>query len=202
VEVSAVKIVGVGGSLGRASTSLAALKIALDETRKLGADTELLDIRELNLPLFVPGQKDAPEPARKLAESVRRADGFIWSAPTYHGTVSGSFKNAIDWLQLLAKAEPPYLTDKPVGLIATAGGVDALHAINSMELMVRALRGITVSYSASIPQAWSLFTEGKLMHDRTESQIRHVGREVLRLAKRLKMEEDEAAAAGTAAALI
>ena len=25
---------------------------------------------------------------------------MIWSSPTYHGSVSGSFKNALDWLIL------------------------------------------------------------------------------------------------------
>jgi NAD(P)H-dependent FMN reductase len=29
---------------------------------------------------------------------------MIWSSPTYHGSVSGSFKNALDWLILLAEA--------------------------------------------------------------------------------------------------
>ncbi|TDD04290.1 hypothetical protein E1292_19290 [Nonomuraea deserti] len=45
---------------------------------------------------------------------------MIRSAPRYHGTVSGSFKNALDWFEELAGLDPPFLTDKPVGLIATA----------------------------------------------------------------------------------
>ena len=44
----------------------------------------------------------------------------------YHGTVSGSFKNALDWLQLLSDRDPPYLTNKVVGLVSTAGGVQGL----------------------------------------------------------------------------
>ena len=44
----------------------------------------------------------------------------------YHGTVSGSFKNALDWLQLLSDSDPPYLTNKVVGLVSTAGGVQGL----------------------------------------------------------------------------
>lgn len=28
----------------------------------------------------------------------------------YHGTISGAFKNALDWLYLLADRDPPYLT--------------------------------------------------------------------------------------------
>ena len=45
---------------------------------------------------------------------------------------SGSFKNALDWLKLLGDRNPPYLTDKVVGLISTAGGMQGLQAVNTM----------------------------------------------------------------------
>jgi FMN reductase len=47
-------------------------------------------------------------------DAVYACDAMIWSSPTYHGSVSGSFKNALDWLILLAERDPPYLTNKPV----------------------------------------------------------------------------------------
>jgi FMN reductase len=50
---------------------------------------------------------------------------LVWSSPLNHGTVSGAFKNALDWLQLLGDHEPPYLTDKVIGLVSTAGGTHA-----------------------------------------------------------------------------
>ncbi len=59
---------------------------------------------------------------------------MIWSSPTYHGSVSGSFKNALDWLILLAEHAPPYLSNKPIGLVTTAGGFQGLQAVNSMDL--------------------------------------------------------------------
>jgi FMN reductase len=49
-----------------------------------------------------------------------------------------SFKNALDWLKLLGDRNPPYLTDKVVGLISTAGGEQGLQAVNTMEFVVRA----------------------------------------------------------------
>jgi NAD(P)H-dependent FMN reductase len=39
----------------------------------------------------------------------------------YNGTVSGAFKDAIDWLHVLGRREPPYLHDTVVGLISAAG---------------------------------------------------------------------------------
>jgi FMN reductase len=114
------------------SSSLAALKIALEGAAESGAAIELLDIRELGLPMYEPSNQQPPQSVLKLCDAIYRADGLIWSSPMYHGTISGSFKNALDWLQLLGDRNPPYLTDKVVGLISTAGGVQGLQAVNTM----------------------------------------------------------------------
>ena len=47
-------IVGLGGSLARNSRSLAALRVALDGASAAGAATTLLDLRELDLPMYNP----------------------------------------------------------------------------------------------------------------------------------------------------
>jgi len=139
--MSRVTIVGLGGSLAPHSASLSALRVALDGARDYGAEVRLFDLRELNLPMFVPGAEPVPAAARELCDAVHAAQGMLWSSPLYHGTVSGAFKNALDWFQLLSDRNPPYLTDKVVGLISTAGGTHGLQDVNTMEFAVRALRG-------------------------------------------------------------
>jgi FMN reductase len=91
--------------------------------------------------MYDPSSHDVTESVTRLVESVYAADGMIWSSPLYNGSISGSFKNALDWLILLNDREPAYLTDKVVGLISVAGGTQGLQAINTMEFIVRALRG-------------------------------------------------------------
>ena len=49
-------VVGIGGTLREGSTSLLALKKALRAAEEAGATTELLDLRELDLPLYAPGK--------------------------------------------------------------------------------------------------------------------------------------------------
>jgi NADPH-dependent FMN reductase len=97
--------------------------------------------------------------------------------------VSGSFKNALDWLQLLSDRNPPYLTDKVVGLISTAGGTHGLQAVNTMEFVVRALRGWAVPLVLPIPQAWQVFKDGRVLDKRVEEQLRALGRELARAAQ-------------------
>jgi FMN reductase len=178
-----IKVVGLGGSLAAHSNSLAALRIALDGAAEAGAETELLDVRELDLPMYVPGVA-APESVTRLCEAVYGAGGLLWSSPLYHGTISGSFKNALDWLQLLGEREPAYLTDKVVGLISTAGGTQGLQAVNTMEFVVRALRGWAVPLVIPIPQAWRVFDdEGHTRDAKVAEQLHALGREVARAAR-------------------
>ena len=47
-----LKIVGLGGSLAAISRSRAALATALEGAEAAGAETELLDLRELDLPMY------------------------------------------------------------------------------------------------------------------------------------------------------
>lgn len=176
-------IVGLGGSLCKRSTSLAALKIALEGAVDAEAQTELLDIRTLSLPMYNPEITNPPESVINLCETLYAADGLVWSSPMYNGTISGSFKNALDWLHLLGDRNPPYLTDKVVGLISTAGGVQGLQAINTMEFIVRALRGWAVPLVMPIPQAWKAFDrEGKPQDKGLIEQLHALGREVARAA--------------------
>jgi FMN reductase len=179
----AVKIVAFGGSLGQQSTSLAAVRVALEGASEAGADTELYDVRQLDLPMYVPQAVEVPAEARRFCESVYACDGMLWSSPLYHGTISGSFKNALDWLQLLGDRQPAYLTDKVIGLISTAGGTQGLQAVNTMEFIVRALRGWAVPLVIPIPTAWRTIQQGQVLDESLAAQLRALGAEVARAAE-------------------
>jgi len=94
--MSRVKIVGLGGSLAPHSASLSALTVALEGARDFGADVRLFDLRELNLPMFVPGAATVPAAARELCDAAQGAQGMLWSSPLYHGTVSG--RSRMRWI--------------------------------------------------------------------------------------------------------
>ena len=179
-----ILVVGLGGSLAEPSRSLAALQIAMEGAAADGADTRLFDVRTLDFPLYRPDLKDIPEAVRQFCDAVYDADGLIWSSPMYHGTISGSFKNCLDWLQLLSDRDPPYLTDKIVGLISTAGGMQGLQAVNTMEFIVRSLRGWAVPLVVPIGQAWRVIDDsGEVLDARTEEQLRALGQEVAHAAR-------------------
>lgn len=178
-----VRIVGLGGSMRENSTSLMALEVALRGVELAGGQTRLMDVRTLDLPMYVPGLKSTPAAVETLLELVYEADGMLWSTPLYHGSVSGAFKNALDWLNPLGSREPPYLSDKVIGLISTAGGTQGLQAINAMAAMARALRAWAVPLVLPIPHSFRIFNdEGGIEDEAIETQLLNMGREVRRAA--------------------
>ena len=195
-------IVGLGGSLASVSRSRAALQLALEGAARAGADTTLLDLRELDLPMYPPDNDEPTPSAERLIEACYSADGMLWSSPMYNGSVSGSFKNAIDWLHMLGSREPSFLHDKVIGLISAAGGTQGMQVVNTMEFSVRSLRAWAVPYVVPVAQATGVFADsGDVQNRAVEQQLRLLGEEVVRVAERLardptvhrQLECDEAA---------
>ncbi len=182
-------IVGLGGTLREDSTSLRALEEALRAASEAGATTDLLDLRELALPMYEPGRplEQYGEGVEKIVESMRGADAMIWSTASYHGTLAGVTKNALDFAQFLARDERPYLEHRVVGLIATAGGsMAAVNAVNAMTNVVHALRGVTAPLSVPVSQSWRVFDEeGNLRDDGVAGRLGSLGRLVVQMAENL-----------------
>jgi FMN reductase len=177
-------IVGLGGSLRQASRSRAALQQALEGAAAAGAETRLLDLRELELPMYNPDQDTPGETAAEFIDSCYFTDGLIWSSPLYQGTISGALKNALDWLHSLGQRNPPYLHDKVIGLISAAGGTQGLQAINTMEFAVRALRGWAVPYVVPVASADRVFeAAGGIKDESVQAQLSMLGREVVRVTE-------------------
>lgn len=100
---AAIRIVGLGGSLAELSRSRTALRLSVEGAASAGAESELLDLRELDLP---PYNSDRDEPtaiASRLIESCCRGDGMLWSSPLYQGTI----RNVQERTRLAARAWSP-----------------------------------------------------------------------------------------------
>jgi FMN reductase len=175
-----MRVVGLGGSLAAGSKSRAALATALAGAEEAGAETDLLDLRELDLPMYS-SETEPTENVIRMVGILESADGLLWSSPLYQGSISGSFKNALDWLHL--PSGNVYLTDKVIGLISVAGGTHGLQAINTMEFCVRALRAWAVPLVVATARA-------DVMDEGVERQLKTLGSEVVRIAEHFVTEED------------
>ena len=187
-----IRVVGIGGTLREGSVSLGAVRRALGAAEDAGAEVELLDLRELDLPMYEPGRRleEYGENAGRLVEALREADAVILGTAAYHGTLAGVTKNALDFVQYLSRDERAYLDGRAIGLIATAGGdLAAARSIDAMVHAAHALRGVVAPLSVAIPQAWRRSDdEGNVTDETYGARLEKLGRLVVELAGRLSPE--------------
>jgi chromate reductase len=113
-----MKVLGVSGSLRKASFNTAALR-ACAELMPAGMTLSFAEIGDL--PLFNQDVFDAglPEPAKRFRAAVAAADGVLIASPEYNFSLSAALKNAIDWA-----SRPPNQSwqDKPVAIFSASAG--------------------------------------------------------------------------------
>ncbi|NIC00451.1 NAD(P)H-dependent oxidoreductase [Halobacterium sp. R2-5] len=168
-------VVGVCGSLRDASVSRIALRRALDEAADLGADTDLVDLRELDLPVFDP-DRDDPGDAAELTARVRAADAVVLATPMYHGSYASPLKTAVDYCGF------DEFEGKTVGLLAVAGGSFPITALDHLRSVLRALDAWVLPYQAAVPNASSRVEGGELADEKLEQRVATLGERVVRYA--------------------
>ncbi|MCG6137505.1 MAG: NAD(P)H-dependent oxidoreductase [Nostoc sp. LLA-1] len=162
-----VKIVGLGGSLRPDSYTQLALQVAAQRVEALGAEVEILDLRQMHLP-FCHGGKEYPgyPDVQRLRDTVTAADGLILATPEYHGGVSGVLKNSLD---LMSFEE---LSGKVTGVLSVLGGQSNSNALNELRLIVRWVHGWVIPEQIAIGQAWGAFSpEGKLLDEKLSQRF-------------------------------
>jgi NAD(P)H-dependent FMN reductase len=92
------QVLAISGSLRSSSSNRAALQAAAAQAPDGMAITIYQGLGDL--PLFNPDRDREPLPAAVVDLRARAAngDGFLISSPEYAHGISGSLKNALDWL--------------------------------------------------------------------------------------------------------
>lgn len=182
-----IRIVGIGGTVNPSSSTEQALQLATAEAAAQGAEVSVFGGEYLGALPHYRGAGYELSSGAELVEAVRGAHGLIIAAPGYHGTISGLVKNALDYLEDLAKDERPYLDGRSVGLIATAYGDQAsMSTLLTLRSIVHALRGWPTPMGATLRIYQGLFSpDGECLEDRARMQLEMVGSQTLRGAKAL-----------------
>jgi FMN reductase len=176
-----VKFVGISGSLRPGSYSYLALEEAVRRLAALGAEVEILDLRQLNLP-FCTGEQEYPDyPDVELLRSrVQKADGLILATPEYHGSLSGVLKNALDLMSF------DQLSGKMTGLISVLGGQSNSNALNDLRVIMRWVHAWVIPEQVAIGQAWNAFdSEGKLKDAKLAERIDRFAESLLEATQKL-----------------
>ena len=114
-----VTILGIVGSLRKASYNKALMRAALDVVPK-DATLEVFDLEGIP-PFNQDFESQPPDQVKAFKAKIRAADAILIATPEYNYSIPGVLKNAIDW------ASRPYgdnaFNDKPVAIMGASTGM-------------------------------------------------------------------------------
>jgi chromate reductase len=171
-----------GGSLNRR------LLAAAVESLRARAEIDLLDLRELAMPIYdgdLEARDGLPEGARRLRERIAAADALLIATPEYNNSIPGGLKNAVDWAS--RPPDQPF-RGKPVLLLsASPGQFGGVRAVLALRQVLTALMAIVIPNTVSVSHADQAFDEaGQLKDARQRAGVERAGAELLRFAAALK----------------
>jgi FMN reductase len=176
-----INVLGIAGSLRQDSYSTLGLKIVLEEAIKYGSESYLLDLRELNLPLYNPGgsptsnestsnitSKNALE---RTAKALKWADALILASPDYHGSMSGTLKNFLDYFW-------EEFAGKTFGYIV-ASHEKGLTVADQMRTAIRQCYGWSMPYNISINGEKDFDSKGTLVNSTLAKRLKMLARDLV-----------------------
>ena len=179
---TSVNVLGVAGSMREGSFSTSALKLVLEEVKKYGSDSRLLELRKVRLPIYDPSRSVPDELYRdvngtrenildSVTEVIKWADAFVLASPDYHGSMSGALKNFLDyfWEEFAGKTFGYVIASHEKGLTVA----------DQMRTAVRQCYGWSVPYNISINGTTDFNSVGKLVNNILASRTKMLARDLV-----------------------
>ena len=182
----------------RNSSSERVLRRVLSGCEAQGATTQLFDGTALDLPMYGFGTPRTDK-ALALIEGLRRAEGIVIASPGYHGTVSGLIKNALDYVEDMARDTRPYFEGRAVGLIAVAAGWQATGTtLATLRSIVHALRGWPTPMAVTVNSVQPVFDDEGFVSDVTlNKQLDILAQQVVGFARMRALDDLSRASAAS-----
>jgi chromate reductase len=176
-----LRVLGISGSLRRASYNTALLRHAGELFRAEGSEFLIYD-EWPEAPIYNE-ELDVENPHAAVARiqaAVREADAAFFATPEYNSSIPGGLKNAVDWLSRPSIAESA-LRGKPVAVVgASTGAFGATWAQAELRKVLAAAGARVVEGEVALGHAMERFDDDGRLNDRNlEDQVREVIRNLL-----------------------
>jgi len=179
-----MKILGISGSLRKASWNTAALRAAaslLPEGHELTI-AEIGDLPLMNQDLEQDGK--FPDPVERLRREIQAADALLFATPEYNASIPAPLKNAIDWGSRPANS----FAGKPAAIIGVSGG---LLGTARGQYPLRQTLGVLSLQLLGQPEVFighggQKFTDGELTDQATRDFLATMLKTFLSFAERVK----------------
>ena len=182
MQSTPVNVLGIAGSMRKGSFSTHALKLVLEEAKRYGSDSRVLDLREVRLPIYDPSGSVSEELYRKVngnrenvldtvTKAINWADAFVLATPDYHGSMSGAMKNFLDyfWEEFAGKTFGYIIASHEKGLTVA----------DQMRTSVRQCYGWSMPYNISINGGSDFNSAGNPISSLLANRIKMLARDLV-----------------------
>ena len=167
-----VKVLGIGSSMRKNSFSTNALKNVLEIISvKYKTEARLINLLETELPMYRPSTKSENENLKKITSDVNWANVFVLASPDYHGSMSGTMKNFLDfyWKEFAGKTFGYIVSSHEKGLTV----------MDQMRTAVRQCYAWSLPYGISINDREDLDSSGQIANKRLKSRLEMLARDLV-----------------------
>lgn len=181
------RILVLYGSMREASFSR---KLAYECARLLelmGAEVRVFN--PSGLPVRDPTLEDHPKVVELRSLSLW-SESHVWVSPEMHGTITGAFKNQIDWLPLNTGSVRP-TQGRTCAVLQVNGGSQSFNVVNELRRLARWMRMPCTVNQSSVAKAWKEFDEnGRMKPSSFRERVVDVMEEHLKFTRILREHAD------------
>ena len=191
--MSEARVLVMAASLRRDSLNhrLATVVAAALSARQ--ASVRLVRMAEFPMPVYDGDLEDrdgVPPGAVALREAMKAHDAFVFCCPEYNASISGAFKNALDWVSRPHAEEPGLLPfkQKTVALMsASPGALGGLRSLNHVRAILSHVGCLVLPDQFGLPKADQAFdSDGGLMSERHQQRVEAITGCLLEVAGALR----------------
>ena len=146
----------------------AALEVIKRLNKRDGIETELFDVKELNLPLLdnpIYWMDEVPAKIKQLSERMHKQDAFVIVTPEHNGSYFGALKNTLDYFG-------PEYTKKAIGIVAASSGMlGGANAVRELQLWALKINCIPAPQFHISPKIQDLFDDDNNLKDENYGKL-------------------------------
>jgi FMN reductase len=138
---------------------------------KYDTEVRLVNLLETELPIYRPSTGFENENVKKVTSDVNWANVFLLASPDYHGSMSGTMKNFLDffWKEFSGRTFGYIVSSHEKGLTV----------MDQMRTAVRQCYAWSLPYGVSINEREDLDQDGKIVNKRLQSRMEMLARDLV-----------------------
>jgi NAD(P)H-dependent FMN reductase len=189
-----IKVIALCGSTRSGSFNKKVLNQAIVGVKDSGAQVTVINLRDYPLPLYDGDLEEIdgiPENAMKLKKIFLDHQALLFALPEYNSSLSGVFKNAIDWISrpIPNEIELACFAGKVCALMsASPGSLGGIRGLVHARSMLENINVMVIPKQVCVRHALDAFTpDGMIKDEKIRFSIIRLGANLVEVARKMNL---------------